>query len=172
MNEHEEYLLLAGAKGETRHISSNDICYIEAEGRHSTLYLNTGKSINMNILLGDFSKLIDKWFPFNHKYFYRVGKSLIINKKYLSAFHVSDGEVYLSDNRTEFYLEGFKAGYKAGYSDRDKNRNPYIPSYSNPAVVTLNVSEKALRDFKKEIEKNLTQKNEITQKNSIENERE
>ena len=87
MNDYDEYLLITGEKnGETKHISSNDICYIEAAGRDSIFYLNNDEALYLGIALGDFEKLIVEWFPFNHQYFYRIGKSLMINRKYLDAF--------------------------------------------------------------------------------------
>ena len=158
MNEYDEYLLLGGGGGETKHISSNDICYIEADGRYSNLYLNNGEVIYLNIKLGEFNELIDKWFPFNHKFFYRIGKSLIINRKYLAAFYVSKGVILIADNRSE-YIEGYKAGYKAGYTDKEKGRSPYMTSSPHPEVKILSASEKALKEFRDKIEEKISRKN-------------
>ena len=150
MNEYDEYLLIGGG-GETKHISSNDICYIEADGRYSNLHLNNDEVIYLNINLGEFNKLIEKWFPFNCKYFYRIGKSLMINRKYLASFYVSKGIIFIADNRSE-YIEGYKAGYNAGYSDKEKGKSPYRPSSPHPEPKILTASEKALREFRDKIE--------------------
>lgn len=158
MNDYDEYLLITGEKnGETKHISSNDICYIEAAGRDSIFYLNNDEELYLGISLGDFEKLIVEWFPFNHKYFYRIGKSLMINRKYLDAFYVSKGKIILAETRSE-YLIGYKAGYKAGYSDRDNNKTSFLPSSPHPAVKELSASEQALSDFKKKIEEKLSKR--------------
>lgn len=163
MNEYDDYLLINGGKeGETKQITSSSICYIEADSHYSILYLNNGDVLYLKIDLKEFEKLIKVWFYFNYRYFYRIGKSLIINRKYLDAFYVSKGKMILSDNRSE-YLEGYRAGYDAGYDDRDKNKYLCKPSFPRPESIELDVSEKALKDFKKMIEEKISKRNDKKQ---------
>ena len=170
MDEYDDCLLINGGKdGETKHIFSSSICYMEAMGHYSMLYLNNGEELYLNIDLKKFEKLINKWFRFSYRYFYRVGKSLIINRKYLDAFYVSKGKMILSENRSE-YLEGYKAGYQAGFSDRDKNKYLTMPSSPRPESIELDVSEKALKDFRNMIEEKISKKKDRKQSKNNDNE--
>lgn len=158
-----EFLLIScNNRGELKHIASSEIWYIEAEENYSNIFLTNGKKLVVCIQLGIFNNLIKKWFPYNHKYFCRVGRSLIINKKYLSSFNVSQREIVLADKRSDVYMEGFldgyKTGYDAGYLDRDGCKRPLISSAVHPSVKVLKASEDALRELKKEIEKDVIEK--------------
>lgn len=165
MNEHIEYLLLYSREKRLVCISSADIWYIEADADYSYIYLiDKGDAIKVSKQLHVMKELINKWFPSNCKYYYRVGRSLIINVKHLDYISTEDKKIFLSDRRSEVYLNGYKQGYKdgydTGYSDGKSGKRPFVSSVLYPANREIKVSEKALSEFRKEIEGRVNEKTE------------
>lgn len=163
MNENIEYLLLYSREKRLFCVSSADIWYIEADADYSYIYLiDKGDAIKVSKQLHVMEGIINKWFPSNCKYYYRVGRSLIINVKHLDYISTEDKKIYLSDRSSEVYLDGYKRGYKdgydTGYSDGKSGKRPSVPSALHPATREIKVSEKALSEFRKKIEVRVNEK--------------
>lgn len=79
-------------------IPTDEIIFIKGDGNYSDIFLANGKKENVISQLHD---LMDKLTVLNYNPFYRVGKSLIINRDYI--FNVNPGlqRIILSNSRLE-----------------------------------------------------------------------
>lgn len=79
-------------------IPTDEIIFIKGDGNYSDIFLANGKKENVISQLHD---LMDKLTALNYSPFYRVGKSLIINRDYI--FKVNSGlqRIILSNSRLE-----------------------------------------------------------------------
>ncbi|MBO7623722.1 MAG: LytTR family transcriptional regulator DNA-binding domain-containing protein [Bacteroidales bacterium] len=151
-----EFLILSNTR-ELRHIDSADIWYIDAQENYSDIYLTNGKSITVTMKLKDIEEALKKFLPLYHKDFYRVGRSLIINKIYLFSINLTEKQIELADKRTEGYLAGYSAGYATGYASGHTDAcsgSASFGSFDIPSKVKkFTVSRDALKELKKIIEK-------------------
>lgn len=171
MNEYNEFLLIAGnERGDVKYIAPDDILYIEASGNYSYIYFTDGRRITTCRQLGVFNEMLEHWFRKSYKFFCRIGRSLIINKKYLSSFNMQRREVILYDRRSIAYWKGFEDGYKAGYdvgyNDKDGNRQPIVGTAQYTAFKRLPAPEDALRNLRAELEREVNER-EVNEKKNI-----
>ena len=92
-----EYLTLTNST-EIIRIASDDIVFIKGDGNYSDIFLANGKKENVISQLHD---LMDKLTVLNYNPFYRVGKSLIINRDYVFKVNPGLQRIILSNSRLE-----------------------------------------------------------------------
>ena len=92
-----EYLTLTNST-EIIRIASEDIVFIKGDGNYSDIFLANGKKENVISQLHD---LMDKLTALNYSPFYRVGKSLIINRDYVFKVNPGLQRIILSNSRLE-----------------------------------------------------------------------
>lgn len=79
-------------------IPTDEIIFIKGDGNYSDIFLANGKKENVISQLHD---LMDKLTTLNYNPFYRVGKSLIINRDYIFKVNPGLQRIILSNNRLE-----------------------------------------------------------------------
>ena len=79
-------------------IPTDEIIFIKGDGNYSDIFLANGKKENVISQLHD---LMDKLTALNYSPFYRVGKSLIINRDYIFKVNPGLQRIILSNSRLE-----------------------------------------------------------------------
>ena len=79
-------------------IPTDEIIFIKGDGNYSDIFLAHGKKENVISQLHD---LMDKLTALNYNPFYRVGKSLIINRDYIFKVNPGLQRIILSHSRLE-----------------------------------------------------------------------
>ena len=79
-------------------IPTDEIIFIKGDGNYSDIFLANGKKENVISQLHD---LMDKLTTLNYNPFYRVGKSLIINRDYVFKVNPGLQRIILSNSRLE-----------------------------------------------------------------------
>lgn len=79
-------------------IPTDEIIFIKGDGNYSDIFLANGKKENVISQLHD---LMDKLTTLNYNPFYRVGKSLIINRNYVFKVNLGLQRIILSNSRLE-----------------------------------------------------------------------
>ena len=79
-------------------IPTDEIIFIKGDGNYSDIFLANGKKENVISQLHD---LMDKLTALNYSPFYRVGKSLIINRDYIFKVNTGLQRIILSNSRLE-----------------------------------------------------------------------
>lgn len=79
-------------------IPTDEIIFIKGDGNYSDIFLANGKKENVISQLHD---LMDKLTTLNYNPFYRVGKSLIINRDYVFKVNPGLQRIILSNCRLE-----------------------------------------------------------------------
>ena len=79
-------------------IPTDEIIFIKGDGNYSDIFLANGKKENVISQLHD---LMDKLTALNYSPFYRVGKSLIINRDYIFKVNLGLQRIILSNSRLE-----------------------------------------------------------------------
>ena len=79
-------------------IPTDEIIFIKGDGNYSDIFLANGKKENVISQLHD---LMDKLTALNYSPFYRVGKSLIINRDYIIKVNPGLQTIILSNSRLE-----------------------------------------------------------------------
>ena len=79
-------------------IPTDEIIFIKGDGNYSDIFLANGKKENVISQLHD---LMDKLTTLNYNPFYRVGKSLIINRDYIFKVNPGLQRISLSNSRLE-----------------------------------------------------------------------
>lgn len=79
-------------------IPTDEIIFIKGDGNYSDIFLANGKKENVISQLHD---LMDKLTTLNYNPFYRVGKSLIINRDYIFKVNPVLQRIILSNSRLE-----------------------------------------------------------------------
>ena len=92
-------------------VQTDDIVFIQADGNYSDMYLFNGKPHTMTFKLKFFE---EAFLHLKNNSFVRVGKSLIVNKKYIYVINISSQELLLSGSRlnVEFKLKASKDALK------------------------------------------------------------
>lgn len=83
-------------------VQTDDIVFVQADENYSDVYLFNGKPHKMTFKLKFFE---DAFLQLQNNFFIRVGKSLIVNKKYIYVINISTQELLLSGSRlsVEFF---------------------------------------------------------------------
>ena len=79
-------------------IPTDEIIFIKGDGNYSDIFLANGKKENVISQLHD---LMDKLTTLNYNPFYRVGKSLIINRDYIFKVNPGLQRIILSNSQLE-----------------------------------------------------------------------
>ena len=74
-------------------VATDDIVYVRADGNYSNLMLTNGMSRTMTLQLHDFE---DAFKRLQNNMFVRVGRSLIVNKRYIYVINLTDQQLILS----------------------------------------------------------------------------
>ena len=68
-------------------VATDEIVYVRADGNYSDLVLTNGKSRKMTFQLHYFEEVFQK---LQYNMFVRVGRSLIVNKRYIHVINLTD----------------------------------------------------------------------------------
>lgn len=88
-------------------VKTDEIAYVKADGNYSDLYLFSGRSHKMTFKLHFFNETFER---LHNNMFVRVGRSLIVNKRYIYIINLIEHKLVLSgkDLRGEFILTASK----------------------------------------------------------------
>ena len=88
-------------------IQTDYIAFIAADGNYSDVYLTNGNPHKMTLKLHFFDETLQR---LSDNMFIRVGKSLIVNRKYIYIINIVSQELVLSGNRlkADFKLKASK----------------------------------------------------------------
>ena len=109
-----KYLVLINSNEVVR-VSLDRIVYILSEGNYSTMTLVDKEEHVFSFNLASFEKIIEQQLGTDAQTFIRLGKSLIINGKYIYYVNVSKQQIILSDSSfsNKFTLSASKEALKA-----------------------------------------------------------
>lgn len=93
-----EYLIISTSVDLIR-TASDSIVFISSDGNYSSFVFTSGDSRIVSLQLGQVEQLISKQLNTTRSNFIRLGKSLIINKKYISYINISKQQLVLSDEQ-------------------------------------------------------------------------
>lgn len=90
-------------------ISADSLVYISSDGNYSDIHTRDKTCRTVTIQLGVIEELIQKKLHSQNNEFVRIGKSLIINLRFLHYINPAKKQLILSDNHTfKFNLEASK----------------------------------------------------------------
>lgn len=95
----QEYLIISTNVDLVR-VLSDDIMYISSDGNYSSFFFKYGESRVVTKQLGQVEEIIQKQLVNTGTNFIRIGKSLIINKMYVSYINLSRLQLVLFDGYT------------------------------------------------------------------------
>lgn len=101
-----EWIKIATATELVR-VKTDEIAFVKADGNYSDIILYSGKSHKMTFKLHFFDETFER---LRNNMFVRVGRSLIVNKKYIYIINLTEQKLVLSgkDLRNEFMLSASK----------------------------------------------------------------
>ena len=94
-----EYMIISTSVDLVR-AAADEVVFITSDGNYSSLMFTNGESRVITQQLGQLEQLIARQLPNSGKHFIRIGKSLIINRLYITYIHLSKQQLVLSDGRT------------------------------------------------------------------------
>ena len=98
-----DYLIISTSTDLVR-IAQDRIIYISSDGNYSTLILADGEARLVTYQLGQIEKLIaEQLCSSSGKAFIRIGKQLIINRRYIYYINLPKQQLILSDNSSNKY---------------------------------------------------------------------
>ncbi len=105
-----EWLKISTASELVR-VQTDDIVFVQADGNYSDLYLFNGKPHKMTFKLKFFDEAFSQ---LSNNTFVRVGKSLIVNKKYIYVINLMTQDLLLSGSRlsVDFKLRASREALK------------------------------------------------------------
>ena len=74
-------------------VATDEIVYVRADGNYSDLVLTNGKSRKMTFQLHFFDEVFQQ---LQNKMFVRVGRSLIVNKRYIHVINLTEQQLIMS----------------------------------------------------------------------------
>lgn len=109
-----KYLVLINSNEVVR-VSPDRIVYILSDGNYSTMTLVDKEEHVFTFNLASFEKIIEQQLGTDAQTFIRLGKSLIINGRYIYYVNVSKQQIVLSDSSfpNKFTLSASKEALKA-----------------------------------------------------------
>ena len=86
-------------------VATDEIVYVRADGNYSDLVLTNGKSRKMTFQLHFFDEVFQQ---LQNNMFARVGRSLIVNKRYIHVINLTEQQLILSggDMKEEIVFYG------------------------------------------------------------------
>ncbi len=145
-----EFLILRNST-HLLHIAADDIRYIISDkdtSKYSTIFLPNDKKILVTMQIGKVDDAIKEYLPLNRKNFTRVGRSLIVNKTYISDIDLTNVQITLTNK----YTDGFYMGYIMGYSDCKSGKKPLINMGNAQTEDILHAPRPHLEDLKNKLE--------------------
>ena len=91
-------------------VATNEIVFVRADGNYSDLVLTNGKTRNMPFQLHYFEDAFQK---LNTNMFVRVGRSLIVNKRYIYIINLTDGILIFSGQEIKAELSPIRVSREA-----------------------------------------------------------
>lgn len=121
------YLTITNNK-EILHIPSDNIVYVAGDRNYSEIVLADGKKRVVTCQLGILEDLMTSQLGSNGRHLVRIGKSLIINMRYLFYINPNRQELVLSDcSRIEFNLSASKEALLDLKTYLEKNIDTQLP---------------------------------------------
>ena len=103
-----EYLTLSNTNELVR-IAAESLVYIASDGNYSDIRTRDSATRTVTVQLGTIEERIHEQLRSNEGEFVRIGKSLIVNLRFLTYINPSKKQIVLSDNHTfRFNLEASK----------------------------------------------------------------
>ncbi len=94
-----EYLIISTSVDLVR-AASDEIVFISSDGNYSSIVFTCGESRMVTMQLGQVERLLAGQLTHSGVDFIRIGKSLIINRSYLSYINLTKQQLVLSDGRS------------------------------------------------------------------------
>lgn len=91
-------------------VATDEIVFVRADGNYSDLVLTNGKTRNMPFQLHYFEDAFQK---LNTNMFVRVGRSLIVNKRYIYIINLADGTLRFSGQEIKAELSPIRVSREA-----------------------------------------------------------
>jgi len=109
-----KYLVLINSNEVVR-VSPDRIAYISSDGNYSTMMLIDNEQHLFSFNLSAFEKVIEQQLESDAQTFIRLGKSLIVNARYIYYINISKQQLILSDIgfAEKFTLSASKEALKA-----------------------------------------------------------
>ena len=90
-------------------ISADSLVYVASDGNYSDIRTRDGEIRTVTMQLGIIEELIHRQFQSNDNECVRIGKSLIVNLRFVHLINPTRKQIVLSDNHTfKFSLEASK----------------------------------------------------------------
>lgn len=103
-----DFLTLSNANELVR-IAADSLVYVASEGNYSDIRTRDGEKRTVTVQLGIIEELIHRQFKSNENECVRIGKSLIVNLRFVHLINPTKKQIILSDNHTfKFSLEASK----------------------------------------------------------------
>ncbi|MBP5497293.1 MAG: LytTR family transcriptional regulator [Bacteroidales bacterium] len=103
-----DYLTLSNANELVR-IAAESLVYVAGDGNYSDIHTRDGENRIVTLQLGIIEELIHKQIHSKEDELVRIGKSLIVNLRFLHYINPAKKQIILSDNHTfKFTLEASK----------------------------------------------------------------
>ena len=80
--------------------ASEDIIFISSDGNYSCFVFTSGESRVVTMQLGQVERLLAEQLTHSGANFIRIGKSLIINRTFISYINLTKQQLVLSDGRS------------------------------------------------------------------------
>ena len=91
---------------ELKKINSNEICFIEADGKYSNIHLNT-KVMHCSKTLSGVTNLLPKYC------FVKTHRSYVVNLHYIKSY--SSDTVYLSNGEVAYLSKNYQKSFRTSY---------------------------------------------------------
>ena len=91
-----EYLVISTSVDLVR-VASEEIVFISSDGNYSSFVFTSGESRVVTMQLGQVERLLAEQLTNSGTDFIRIGKSLIINRNYISYINLTKQQLVLSD---------------------------------------------------------------------------
>lgn len=94
-------------------IATENLVYVVSDGNYSDIYTRDGVKHTVTMQLGIIESMLDKQLESSRNEFVRIGKSLIVNLRFLHYINPSKKQIVLSDCHTfKINLEASKEALK------------------------------------------------------------
>ena len=106
--------LIISTSNDLLRVAASHILYISSDGNYCNLFQTGGEIRLVTFQLGQLERMIAEQLPEQGKTFVRIGKSLIVNLKYVYYINIPKQQLVLSDKEQNRYtLSASKEALKA-----------------------------------------------------------
>lgn len=95
-----EQLLVFTTSTEILRVPSDAVVYISADGNYSVITMADGGNFVLTLQLGQIERRIAEMLESDDNRFIRIGKSLIVNRRFIAFINPARQKMVLSDCRT------------------------------------------------------------------------